>query len=132
MPLSTTFLRAAGALLSPAGRAAPLTVLMYHRVLPAPDPLTESVDARDFERQMRALREYFTVLPLAEAVAGLRAGKLPSRAVAITFDDGYADNAVIALPILESLGLHATFFIADGFLNGGRMFNDTVIEALRR
>jgi peptidoglycan/xylan/chitin deacetylase (PgdA/CDA1 family) len=132
MPLSTTILRAAGTLLSPAGRTAPLTVLMYHRVLSAPDPLTGAVDAQDFELQMRALREYFTVLPLAEAVDGLGAGQLPSRAVAITFDDGYADNAVIALPILKAHGLHATFFVADGFLNGGRMFNDTVIEAVRR
>ena len=132
MPLSTTFIRAAGTLLSRAGRAAPLTVLMYHRVLPAPDALTDSVDARDFELQMRALSEYFTVLPLAEAAERLRAARLPSRAVAITFDDGYADNETIALPILKAHGLHATFFVADGFLNGGRMFNDTVIEALRR
>jgi len=132
MPLSTTFLRTAGTLLSPAGRTAPLTVLMYHRVLESPDPLTGAVDARHFELQMRALREYFRVLPLTEAVNRLGAGKLPSRAVSITFDDGYADNAVVALPILKAHSLHATFFVADGFLNGGRMFNDTVIEAVRR
>src|SRR5215471_13800654 len=132
MPLSTTFLRTAGTLLSPAGRTAPLTVLMYHRVLENPDPLTGAVDARHFELQMRALREYFRVLPLTEAVDRLRARKLPSRAVSITFDDGYADNAVVALPILQAHSLHATFFVADGFLNGGRMFNDTVIEAVRR
>ena len=59
-------------------------------------------------------------------------GALPARAVAITFDDGYADNATVALPILRELGLPATFFIATGFLDGGRMWNDTVIEAMRR
>jgi peptidoglycan/xylan/chitin deacetylase (PgdA/CDA1 family) len=52
-------------------------------------------------------------------------------ATAITFDDGYADNATLALPILQKLGLTATFFIATGFLDGGRMWNDTVIEAVR-
>lgn len=50
----------------------------------------------------------------------------------ITFDDGYADNVTLALPILQKHCLHATFFIATAYLNGGRMFNDTVIEAIRR
>jgi peptidoglycan/xylan/chitin deacetylase (PgdA/CDA1 family) len=132
MSLSTTLLRTAATLVSPAGRGARLTVLMYHRVLNDPDPLTGVVHARQFERQMGALRDYFTVLPLFEAVDRLAAGTLPSKAVAITFDDGYADNALVALPILRAHGLHATFFVANGFLNGGRMFNDTVIEAVRR
>ena len=36
------------------------------------------------------------------------------------------------MPILRDRGLSATFFIASGFLNGGRMWNDTVVEAMRR
>jgi len=132
MPLATTLLRTAATLLSPPGRGGRLTILMYHRVLHAPDPLTGEIHAQDFDLQMRALREYFTVLPLSEAVDRLATRTLPPRAAAITFDDGYADNALIALPILKQHGLHATFFVADGYLNGGRMFNDTVIEAVRR
>ena len=54
------------------------------------------------------------------------------RAPCITFDDGYADNHDVALPILQSHGLPATFFIATGFLDGGRMWNDTVIESVRQ
>jgi peptidoglycan/xylan/chitin deacetylase (PgdA/CDA1 family) len=57
---------------------------------------------------------------------------LPPRAACITFDDGYADNAEVALPLLLQHGLPATFFIASGFLDGGRMWNDTVIEVVRR
>jgi len=57
---------------------------------------------------------------------------LPARAAAITFDDGYADNHEVALPILLRHGLKATFFIATGFLDGGRMWNDTVVESVRR
>jgi peptidoglycan/xylan/chitin deacetylase (PgdA/CDA1 family) len=57
---------------------------------------------------------------------------LPARALAISFDDGYADNHDIALPILQHHGLPATFFVATGYLDCGRMFNDTVIEAVRR
>jgi peptidoglycan/xylan/chitin deacetylase (PgdA/CDA1 family) len=81
---------------------------------------------------MELLATVFRVLPLNEAIEGLRRGKLPSRAACITFDDGYADNAEIALPILRKHCLPATFFVAAGFLDGGRMFNDTVIELIRR
>lgn len=130
--LATPLVRACATLLTPAGRGARLAVLIYHRVLPAPDPLTGEVDAAAFDVQMRALRACFNVLPLAEAVERLRDGTLPARAAAITFDDGYADNLEVALPILRRHALPATFFIATGYLDGGRMFNDTVIEAIRR
>ena len=132
MSLLDPLLRFGGSVLAPGGPRARLAILMYHRVLPRPDPLTGEVDAALFDVQMRALREYFNVLPLEEAVERLAAGRLPARAAAITFDDGYADNLHIALPILNKHGLHATFFVATGFLDGGRMFNDTVIEAMRR
>lgn len=126
-------LRAAFHLLSPAGPRARLSILIFHRVLAQPDPLLEDVpDAAVFESYMRWVRDWFNVLPLAEAVARLRNGTLPARALAITFDDGYADNAKIAAPILRRLGLPATFFVATGFLGGENMWNDRVIEAVRR
>ena len=110
-----------------------LAILMYHRVLPQPDALRAwDVDAHAFTWQMATLRRYFNVLPLREAVSRLRSRTLPPRAVCITFDDGYADNVDVALPILQNHGLHATFFIATGYLDGGRMWNDTVIEAVAR
>ncbi|HXF46700.1 MAG TPA: polysaccharide deacetylase family protein [Burkholderiaceae bacterium] len=80
---------------------------------------------------MRWIRDWFRVLPLAEAAARLKSGDLPPRAMSITFDDGYADNEEVAAPILRRLGLHATFFVATGFLDGGNMWNDRVIEAVR-
>lgn len=118
--------------LSPAGDRARLTVLIMHRVLPQPDALfPELPDASRFETQMRWVAKWFNVLTLAEAVERLRKRSLPERALAITFDDGYADNATVAAPILKALKLPATFFITTGVLNGGRMWNDTVIEAVR-
>ncbi len=51
--------------------------------------------------------------------------------MAITFDDGYANNEQIAAPILKKLGLPATFFIATAYLDGGRMFNDSIVAAVR-
>lgn len=110
-----------------------LAILMYHRVLAQPDPLRPwDVDTRAFDWQMRLLARYFNVLPLPEAARRVQEGSLPARAVSITFDDGYADNLLLALPILQKYQLHATFFIATGFLDGGRMWNDTVIETFAR
>jgi peptidoglycan/xylan/chitin deacetylase (PgdA/CDA1 family) len=110
-----------------------LLVLIYHRVLPAPDAMYPyDPDVGAFRRQMTALREDFRVARLADAVADLARGTLPARTVAITFDDGFADNVTCALPVLAELGLTATFFIASGYLDGSPMFNDLVIEACRR
>lgn len=110
-----------------------LVTLIYHRVRPEPDPLfSDEVDARRFAQQMRTLRDYFTPMPVHEACVRLRERRLPPRAVCITFDDGYADNRDVAWPILREHGLTAAFFIATDFLDGGRMWNDTIIEAIRR
>jgi peptidoglycan/xylan/chitin deacetylase (PgdA/CDA1 family) len=112
---------------------ATLSILIYHRVLARPDPLFPGeVDAALFERQLRLVKRFYAPLPLAEAVQRLQDGSLPARAACITFDDGYADNAQLALPLLRRHGLHATFFIATDYLDGGQMWNDTVIEAVRQ
>jgi peptidoglycan/xylan/chitin deacetylase (PgdA/CDA1 family) len=50
----------------------------------------------------------------------------------VTFDDGYADNVTVALPYLRRRGIPATFFLATAFVDGGRMWNDSVIETVRR
>lgn len=119
--------------LSPPGPRARLSILIFHRVLAQADPIfpNESTAAR-FDQQMMLLKNAFNVLPLHEAVSHLQADTLPARPACITFDDGYADNLTAATPILKKHGLHATFFIATAYLNGGRMFNDTIIEAIRR
>jgi peptidoglycan/xylan/chitin deacetylase (PgdA/CDA1 family) len=109
-----------------------LSVLIFHRVPERHDEmLPDEPEAARFEALMRWVAAVFNVLPLAEAVERLQAGTLPRRALSITFDDGYANNATVAAPILRRAGLHATFFVATGYLDGGRMFNDTVIEAVR-
>jgi peptidoglycan/xylan/chitin deacetylase (PgdA/CDA1 family) len=119
-------------LLSPAGTKGRLSILIFHRVLAEPDPIFPSeVDATQFDTMCQWLASWYQVLPLDEAVSRLKSNSLPERACAITFDDGYADNRHVALPILKRHGLPATFFIATGFLDGGRMWNDTVIESIR-
>ena len=119
--------------MSPAGTNARLSVLIFHRVLPEPDAIfPDEMCAARFDQVCGWLASWFNVLALDKAVAGLKAGTLPARSACITFDDGYADNFRIAMPILQRHALTATFFIATGFLDGGRMWNDTVVESIRR
>jgi peptidoglycan/xylan/chitin deacetylase (PgdA/CDA1 family) len=111
-----------------------LSILIFHRVHGAPDPLfPEEPDAEKFDALLRMLSSSFQILSLGSAVAALRAGSLPTRALAITFDDGYLDNAEVALPLLQRHRVPATFFVSTGFLDGaGRMWNDVLIDAVRR
>lgn len=109
-----------------------LSVLIYHSVVPERDFMRPGVPtAGQFKWQMQLLKRHFNVLPLGQAVLLLRDGHLPPRAACVTFDDGYADNLTVAAPIMQQLDIPATFFIATGYLDGGRMWNDTVIETLR-
>ncbi|MDH4393723.1 MAG: polysaccharide deacetylase family protein [Aquabacterium sp.] len=110
-----------------------LSVLNFHRVSAEPDPLFPGeMYAERFDRLCAMLKHCAHVMPLDTAVAALRDQRLPARALAITFDDGYADNHDQALPVLRRHGLTATFFVATGFMGGGCMWNDRIIESVRR
>ena len=109
-----------------------LPILIFHRVLPKPDPLLPGEpSAEEFDALAGHIASRFRVLPLAQAARDLYAGTLPPRALAITFDDGYANNLAVAAPILKRHGLPATVFVATGYLDGRCMFNDAIIEAFR-
>ncbi len=126
-------MRAGASVLSPGSSRGSLLVLMYHRVLPEPDPLLlDEPDALRFAAQMKLVGSLCRIVGLSDAVDQLAAGTLPPRAAAITFDDGYVNNLEIAVPVLRELRLQATFYVATGFIEGDVMFNDVVIEALRR
>ena len=131
--LDSAVIRLGSFLTSRARSGSALAILMFHRVLPRKDPLLASEpDAATFSALMELVSGHFNVLPLSDAMVRLKARKLPPRAVCITFDDGYANNHAVALPILSARRIPATVFVASGFLDGGRMFNDTIIESVRR
>lgn len=110
-----------------------LSVFIFHRVLTRPDPLFPGeADLVRFNEILGWIGDVFNVMPLSAGLDALKAGVLPTRAAAITFDDGYADNLTNAAPLLTTHGMSATFFIAAGFLDGGIMFNDVIIESVRR
>ena len=91
-----------------------LTILCYHRVLCGRkwrSLHTSGIGAELFHEQITYLRNYYDVLPLEEALEGLEFGTIPKRAVAVTFDDGYAELAESAFPILRDLGVPAKVFL---------------------
>jgi peptidoglycan/xylan/chitin deacetylase (PgdA/CDA1 family) len=92
-------------------------VLCYHRAAtPRCDPFALSVAPARLREHLAALTELVEVLPLGELMARRRERK-PSPAVAITFDDGYADNYLDALPLLSAAGVPATLFVASGVIH---------------
>ncbi len=97
-----------------------LVVLAWHNVEGTWQwPAAPGAGAAGFRRQMLALRAMTNVVPLDPALKALSAGlRLPPRAVAITFDDGYRDNLDVAVPILRELGLPATVFLIPDLLDG--------------
>jgi peptidoglycan/xylan/chitin deacetylase (PgdA/CDA1 family) len=130
---SLMMLGALTSLASPSGGRARLTTFYFHRVLPQPDPLLPGEpDARRFDAILGWIGNQFRVLDPLDACERLYAGTLPARAAIVSFDDGYRNNFEIALPILQRHGMKAVVFVATAFLDGGCMFNDRVIEAVRR
>jgi len=109
-----------------------LSILIYHRVLDRFDYLRPYEPVReDFLWHMSLLSRYMNPLSLSEALLRLSEDRLPSRAVCVTFDDGYADNLHCALPILERCKVPATVFVATDFVDGKNMWNDRIIDTLR-
>lgn len=98
-------------------------ILMYHRVTEVEiDPWALCVTPKNFAEHLEVLQKDYHLLTLTELIKAHQAGKIPNRSVAITFDDGYADNLHQAKPILERYGIPATVFISTGYLGQQREF----------
>jgi len=91
-------------------------ILAYHQVSPADD--IYSVTAAQFEEQMHYLREQgYTAISLAELLDSYEGrAVLPDKPIIITFDDGYEDNLLIALPIMEKYKMRCTIFIVSSLV----------------
>jgi peptidoglycan/xylan/chitin deacetylase (PgdA/CDA1 family) len=106
-------------------------VLVYHRVSQAvADPQLLSVTPERFAEHLDFLFRRFRPVRLRDLVAATRDGQPAAGAVAITFDDGYADNLMTAKPLLERADVPATVFVASGYVGSGRPFWWDELEAL--
>ena len=104
----------------------PIIILVYHRVTDLPsDPEMLAVSPEKFRNHIEYLKQRFHIVRFEEDWSGLK-----EPAVVITFDDGYADNALEALPILEQLGVPATFFISTGHIGTSKEFWWHRLEAM--
>lgn len=97
-----------------------LLVLCWHNVSPTwffPGP--RGAHLRGLAAQVKVLRRVCTPVDLESALDDLSVGRrLPPRAVALTFDDGYRDNLEQAVPLLDGLGVPSTYFLVTGLLDG--------------
>jgi peptidoglycan/xylan/chitin deacetylase (PgdA/CDA1 family) len=99
-------------------------VLLYHRI--TGPGLGPRVAPERFAAQLDVLVEHADVVPLSEHG---RTGRHSRPRVAITFDDGYDDNATAAAPLLDERGLTATFFVASAD-RAGELWADSMAHAL--
>jgi peptidoglycan/xylan/chitin deacetylase (PgdA/CDA1 family) len=107
------------------------TILLYHRIAqPAVDPQLVAVTPAHFEEQILALRRHYRVVSVSELVSNFRSGRSNGSMISLTFDDGYADNAEVALPLLQKHAVPAMFYLASGFVGSAREFLSDDLERL--
>ena len=98
-------------------------ILMYHRVAEKDvDPWSLCVTPLHFAQHLEVIQTYATPISLNQLVQSLHEGKIPESAVAITFDDGYANNLHNAKPLLERYNMAATVFVSGGYPIQSREF----------
>jgi peptidoglycan/xylan/chitin deacetylase (PgdA/CDA1 family) len=104
----------------------PVLVLTYHRVAKMQtDPQLLAVTPGNFRAHLQLLKKKFPVVRFEDDWT-----HITKPAVAITFDDGYADNEVAALPILEELEIPATFFVSTGTIGTAHEFWSDEVERI--
>lgn len=89
-------------------------IIMYHSIDPnATAENRLAITPENFQRQMSFLKNHhYNVLTLESLASLIKEKKrIPSKSIAITFDDGYKDNYFYAFPILKKYNLPATIFI---------------------
>ncbi len=105
--------------------ASKAVILMYHRVADAAkevDPWLLCVSPKHFAEQLEVLRKHAHPVSLNQLVQKHKENDIPDRAVAITFDDGYANNLYNAKPLLEQYNIPATVFVPSGHIGNEREF----------
>jgi peptidoglycan/xylan/chitin deacetylase (PgdA/CDA1 family) len=113
--------RRRAAALRAARECEPVQILFYHRVADE-HPNAWTISTRAFAAQIDWLRTRFDLVNMCEAQRRVAAGRNRRPTACITFDDGYADNMRFAVPLLLRRRIPFTYFVASGYVLGGRPF----------
>lgn len=95
-------------------------ILLYHRIASGFDPLGLNVSPGSFADHLDVITRYTVPCRLEDLVRRVREGRLAQPLSAVTFDDGYQDNLLVAAPMLERSGVPATVFVTPCARNGVR------------
>ncbi|RMH60197.1 MAG: polysaccharide deacetylase family protein [Calditrichaeota bacterium] len=112
-----------------------LLIITYHSVLP-PSEKFRNFDYRNcvttdsFAAQLRYLKKKYRVISLKEAEERLQNHDLHGYECVITFDDGFLNNRRYAMPILQSLGLSAVFYVTSAFIGTEEMLWTEKVNAI--
>lgn len=102
-----------------AGRSR-IVIVYYHRVGWVD---FVSKPAKEFRREVDYLRRNYRCMTMEQMVQLLASDKpIRGKVAVITFDDGYRDNYLVALPVLKQAGVPATFFVSTGYISSDRVF----------
>ncbi len=106
-------------------------ILLYHRVHDEPvDPQLLAVKNENFSKQMQVLRNEYNPISIQGMLEQLALDTLEEKSVAVTFDDGYADNFLNALPVLEQYNIPATIYLAIDHVIDNRPFWWDMLEQI--
>jgi peptidoglycan/xylan/chitin deacetylase (PgdA/CDA1 family) len=98
-------------------------IVAYHRIAePTLDPQLLCVSPQHFAEHLEIMTRAYAPLSLRALGQRVEEGRVPSRALVVTFDDGYADNLSHATPLLERYGVPATVFVVSGAVGPPREF----------
>ena len=110
--------------------ARPLRAVLYHHVAEQPSSLFNRLAVNTppdvFEAHVRKIARDYNVVSLDDVLSG----RLPRRALLITFDDGYRSVVEVALPILRRLGLPSAFFVTGACLERDSLPLDNLLSHL--
>jgi peptidoglycan/xylan/chitin deacetylase (PgdA/CDA1 family) len=119
--LATGALRWAGSVTRPG-----IVILLYHSVFEGADSHANTLDmghpAELFRQQMEIIARRYDPVNLNDIPLFLSGEKrMPRRPVAVTFDDGYANNFEVATPILDHYGIPAVFYVTTGCIDRNQL-----------
>ena len=96
-------------------------ILCYHRIGRGGVPVYSGLPTAVFESQINYLRNHYRIVSLVEMIEEMNAPVNSDPAVAITFDDGYADLYTQAFPVLQKYKVPATVYLTAGAIETGKV-----------